>query len=68
MKHWSLVSKAGIEDSATVGGIIQGKDGKLLTMEHSGSFGMKWTPELRRKFIEFMKARGVDIEHEPWTN
>jgi RHS repeat-associated protein len=64
MKHSDLVKKAGIEASnTTVGGIIRRRGGKLVTDEQSGTYWRNWTPEMRKKFREFLNENSLSIEH-----
>jgi hypothetical protein len=55
----------GFPDSAP-GGRIRFENGELITDEWSGHYGHLWTPEIRAKFVDFMKQNGVDITHFPW--
>jgi hypothetical protein len=52
--------------SSAPGGRIRFENGRLITDEWSGHFGNLWTPELRTKFVNFMKENGVNITHIPW--
>ena len=48
------------------GGRIRFDNGGLITDEWSGHYGHLWTPDIRKKFVDFMKQHGVDIYHIPW--
>jgi hypothetical protein len=50
-----------------VGGRIRFENGKLITDEWSGHYGQNWTPKYRANFVDFMKQRGIDINHTPWS-
>jgi len=64
MKHSELVKKAGIgAGETTVGGIIRRKGNKLVTDEQSGTYWRNWTPEIRKRFREFLNENGISVEH-----
>ena len=51
------------EADVVVGGTIRSRNGKLLSDEMSGHYGRNWTDEIRRRFGEFMREQGVEVEH-----
>ena len=52
--------------SSAPGGRTRFENGGLITDEWSGHYGNLWTPEIRAKFVDFMKQNGVNITHTPW--
>jgi filamentous hemagglutinin len=56
--------------SNVVGGIFRrGPNGEILTDEHSGHYGEKWTPEIRQQFQGWLSNRvGVPVLHATWID
>jgi hypothetical protein len=66
--HQSVVRLSGTNAAAVVGGMfIRTKDGGIRTTENSGHYGRFWTDEIRQQFVEFMRSKGVEIDHETWN-
>ena len=70
LKHYGLRRIIGATETNVVDGRIKlGSNGEILTSEWSGTYGQNWTPEIVKKFQEFMnKTSGKEIKHSNSTN
>lgn len=68
--HPSLVRAADLDPNNVVGGhFSRGSNGAIRTNEYSGHYGHKWTPEIRRQFVDSMERRiGLPVDHEAFRN
>jgi len=65
--HDGILQAARIPSSDhIVGGRISRQNGVLVTDEHSGHYGINWTPQIRAKFLQFLKMHGISVTHRTW--
>ena len=62
--HEQLGASIGGNPQELVGGMFsRGKNGEIITNEHSGHYWMNWSPEVRAQFEQAMKNYGIEIKH-----
>ncbi len=64
--HPALARILGYEskDDNIVGGMFSREHhGEFFTTEHSGHYWQNWNDLIRNQFIEFMKSKGIEINH-----
>ena len=68
--HQQLVKSGDIiEHSKIVGGTFSRdpQNGNIVISENSGHYGMNWTDDIRKEFIDFLeKKTGLKVKHEKW--
>jgi RHS repeat-associated protein len=66
--HQRLASAIEADESTVLGGTLsRGLNGELITTEHSGHYGTRWTQEFVKEFITFIEDMvGIKVIHKKW--